>query len=80
MKNNCCVVRIYKDNGDLCEECFINNEKKEGIYKLFDDHEYLHCYLNYINGLRNGECRIYSENGGTKFYINDKIGDLKRNK
>ena len=80
MKHNCCLVRTYHNNGNISEECFINNEKKEGICKIFDDHNNLKCIINYINGLRNGYCRIYNDSDGFKFYINDKIGDLKRNK
>ena len=34
MKNNCCFIQT-KSFGKLNEEYFINNGKKEGIYKQY---------------------------------------------
>ena len=75
--NYCGVVRTYYDTEKtkLKEEYFIHNDKKEGIYKLYDKKTGLIIFeKNYINGKKEGISREFY-NGNIfieTYYKNDK--------
>jgi antitoxin component YwqK of YwqJK toxin-antitoxin module len=57
---NCGLVRNYIERGDLIEEYFHNNGKKEGKYKIFDLKGNILVEVEYINDKKNGICKIYN--------------------
>jgi antitoxin component YwqK of YwqJK toxin-antitoxin module len=71
------VIRNYYpgDNGNLFEEYFQLNGKKEGEYKSYYDNGRLYIICNYINGLKEGEYKQYYSNGNlwtVHHYLSDK--------
>ncbi len=58
----------------LKEEYFRHNNKKEGIYRSYDEYGQLCEEVNYINGKKNGIYKSYDEYGQLckkVNYIND---------
>ena len=51
------LVRKYYETGELKEEYFIFNDKKEGDYKSYQDDGQLNVVCNYINDKKEGEFR-----------------------
>jgi len=46
------VISTYYTNGELKEEYFELNGKKEGNHKIYNDNGQLEEEVNYIDGLR----------------------------
>jgi antitoxin component YwqK of YwqJK toxin-antitoxin module len=65
------VKRTYYDSGELCQEYFEVDGKKEGIYKSYHQSGNIEEIVPYINGLQNGEIKWYWENGKieTEFFM-----------
>jgi len=57
------VIRTYYDGGELKEEYYELNGKKEGDYKLYWKNGQLNLISNYVNGVQEGECKKYWRNG-----------------
>ena len=73
---NCGFVRNYIERGDLIEEYFHNNGKKEGIYRILDSKGNIFIEAEYINDKKNGICKIYDpykmiKYGYRELYYND---------
>ena len=62
LDNYCGVYRKYHENGKLKSEVFMNNGKKEGIYKSYY-YGQLWVEVNYIDGKMNGIYKKYNDNG-----------------
>lgn len=74
---NCGFIKNYIETGNLIEEYFHNNGKKEGIYKIFDLKGNILVEAEYINDKKNGICKIYSPHNNLccteVYYIDDKL-------
>lgn len=72
-------IKTTTHYGNLIEEYFINNGKREGVYKIFDYQNNLLVEINYIDDKKNGVCRIYNPYNFLKqgikefYYIEDKL-------
>lgn len=71
---------VYKeyfnnDSEKLKSEVFMNNGRKEGIYKSYWENGQIHEEINYIDDRKNGIYKSYRENGklwSEGNYINDR--------
>ena len=65
------VKRTYYESGELCQEYFEVDGKKEGIYKLYYQSGNIKEIVPYINGLQHGEIKWYWDNGkiDTEFFM-----------
>lgn len=62
-------------DGKIMCEVFVNDDKKDGIYRLYHENENLHIECNYINNQINGKYISYHDNGNPYiicYYINGK--------
>ena len=77
MANFAKLIKIYDHEGELAEEYYEINGKKEGIYKDYQ-FGFVSC-INYVNGLRYGEYKCYNNINGNinrkNVYYNDKFVD-----
>ncbi len=65
------VVRTYYESGELCQEYFEVDGKKEGEYKSYYQSGNIKEIVPYINGLQHGEIKWYWDNGKieTEFFM-----------
>ena len=75
------VIRNYYETGELQEEYFQLNGKKEGEYKRYNYNGNLYAICNYFNGHPKGEYKSYHENGELKEIRNyAKYGNYAKKK
>ena len=70
--NNFCGVfrTYYYEQKKLKSEVFMNNGKREGVYKSYWENGQLWEEVNYINDKMNGIYKSYWHNGKLKIEVN----------
>jgi antitoxin component YwqK of YwqJK toxin-antitoxin module len=50
-----CIAKLYRNKKDQLEKEYnFINDKKEGLYKRWNNNEKIKCQCNFINGKREG--------------------------
>ena len=72
------VIRTYYsgNNGNLMEEYFQSNGKKEGEYKRYHQNGQLWEICNYVNDKRDGDYKTYHQTGNLDKHIIYSYGQI----